>query len=116
MIQSPTRLTDLHAFAKVCPAVREVTEVLEDLGFHLVFSMPAKRFAHASPLPAQYHYKDAHGTEVIYLAGKDANEEGRWMTPHASRFWLYAGSSQFAYTLAMRELKSKWGLTWGNDS
>jgi hypothetical protein len=42
--------------------------------------MEAVRYPAYTPtpdLPAQYHYKDEqHGTEVIYLAGRDSGLEG----------------------------------------
>ncbi len=116
MIQTAivAHLAELHAFANACPAYTEVTEILAGLGFSLVFSMqavppPRKGTPH---LPAQYHYKDGSGTEVIFLAGKDSGEEGRWITPHASRFWIYPGRSQYCYNLVMQELTKRWKLEW----
>lgn len=113
MIQAPTRLLDLHAFSPTCPDATEVKAIMAGLGFDLEFELPAYRGTqNASPLPPQYHFKDGHGTSVVYLAGRDYGEEVRWIAPHASRWWLYAGNSQFAYNEAVNALKSRWGLLW----
>src|SRR5260370_34139886 len=111
MIQTPTQLKDLTAFCEACPDPTEVTALLETLGFSLVFSMPTKRYVNYPPTPAQYHYRDGHGTEVIFLAGRDHAEHGKPLYPsHASRWWLYGGSSQYAYNLVQQELSVKFGV------
>jgi hypothetical protein len=69
--------------------------------------------SHPPPLPAQYHYKDdGHGTEVIYLAGRDVPLEGESFPPHASRFWLYPGADFHACQLAAATLGRQWRLAW----
>jgi len=114
MIQSPARLADLHAFCASCPDHNEVKAVMASLGFSLTFHMDAKhpRYKDTPPLPAQYHFKDGSGTEVIFLAGKDSDEEGRWITPHASRWWIYPGRSQYNYSMVKQELAKRWKLSW----
>jgi len=113
MIQSPARsLTDLHAFSQTCPDATEVKAFMAALGFDLEFELPAyKGSEHVRPLPPQYHFKDGSGTVVIFLAGYDCTED-RWVAQHKSRWWLYPGSSQFAYNVAMNALSSRWGLPW----
>lgn len=113
-----TKLASLESFCQICPPDNEVTALLEELGFHLTFSMPVIRYGKKSgqvipDLPAQYHYKDGHGTEVIFLAGKDHSARDEPYYPeHASRWWLYPGSSQYNYSLAMQTLSAKYGLIW----
>src|SRR5947209_19330654 len=89
--------TELGAFCATCPALEDVTALLARLGFHLGFHMDEQHdhTYELPPLAAQYHYKDAHGTEVIYLAGRDypLNDDGSILPPHASRFWLYLGAN-----------------------
>jgi len=112
------RLADLSAFCMVCPDHTEVTAFLGNLGFSLDFSLPAKKTWEGLPdLPAQYHYKDGHGTEVIFLAGPDTPcgiEDGKYPR-HASRWWIYPGYSQCAYDLVAQELRARWGLSWQPD-
>ena len=113
-------LTELEAFCATCPAPEEVTMLLVKLGFHLEFQMDEQRDHpyELPPLPAQYHYKDASGTEVIYLAGRDypLNEDGYSLPPHASRFWLYMGANAQAYQLAASTLALQWQLAWCDPS
>lgn len=111
------KLADLEAFCQECPPDNEVTAFLEELGFHLTFSMPAKYSKQAGQiilvLPAQFHYKDRHGTEIIYLAGKDHSARDEPYYPeHASRWWLYPGSSQYSYNLVLQSLSKKYNLSW----
>ena len=92
--------------------------MLATLGFHLDFKLDAQR-SHTSPLlplPAQYHYQDACGTEVIYLAGRDMALDGKSLPPHASRFWLYAGANAQAFQLAALTLALHWRLAWCDPS
>ena len=108
----PTRLTDLHAFAQTCPESTEVKAFMAELGFDLEFKLPAyKGSEHVRPLPPQYHFKDSNGTAVIFLAGYDCTED-RWVPLHKSRWWIYPGSSQFDYNVAMNALRAKWSLKW----
>ena len=108
-------MTDLTAFCTTCPATDEVTAVLAPLGFILVFQMKADddhTYLHLAPLPAQFHYRDHCGTEAIYLAGVDQEEE-QPAPPHASRFWLYPGADELAHERATQLLSATWPLTWG---
>ena len=115
---SPTKqqsTTELEAFCATCPPPQEVSALLAKLGFHLDFQMD-EQHAHQyelPPLPAQYHYKDAaHGTEVIYLAGRDIALDGEAFPFHASRFWLYVGADTGAFTRIMTRLSLQYRLTW----
>ncbi len=112
--------SELEAFCATCPAPEEVTTLLAKLGFHLEFQMDEQcdHPYELPPLPAQYHYKDASGTEVIYLAGRDfpMNEDGDTLPPHASRFWLYAGADVQAFQLAASTLALHWRLAWCDPS
>ncbi|HEX3640170.1 MAG TPA: hypothetical protein VHV10_02650 [Ktedonobacteraceae bacterium] len=110
MIKTAT-LANLDAFCGTCPPVREVTALLETLGFHLSFQAAARKFSSTYLLPAQYHYIDEYGTEVNFLAGRD-HEEGRWVPVHFSRFWVYGGSSPYAYNLVKQTLSTQWDLAW----
>ena len=106
--------TDLTAFCMALPAAAEVTGALAPLGFALTFQMKAdtdQAYLHLAPLPAQYHYRDSHGTEVIYLAGVD-HEDEHPAPPHASRFWLYAGADAGAHARAAQVLTTAWALPW----
>jgi hypothetical protein len=110
----PQPATELEAFCSTCPAAQEVTALLTRLGFRLEFQMDEQR-SHTSqlpPLPAQYHYKDAAGTEVIYLAGRDTPLEGEAFPFHASRFWLYAGAHIQAHELTLSTLTQTYLLAW----
>lgn len=117
----------LTAFCQTCPDPDKVTRMLKVLGFHLVFSMPADDvggyMADLPPLPAQYHYEDAAGTRVEYLAGVDTlclddDEESEstsqlWrFPPHASRFWLTSGGQELAARRAKECLTQLWMLHW----
>lgn len=108
--------TDLEAFCPTCPEVEDVTALLAPLGFRQVFSMPAQRGQdNLPPLPAQYHYRDRHGTEVIYLAGSDSPlHTGEVSLPsHASRFWLSRGGGEAdAFRLVRSRLAVRWRFQW----
>jgi hypothetical protein len=106
---------DLEAFCAICPTPQEVTSVLQAIGFTLTFHMDAVPSACAGvpPLPAQYHYCDQlHGSEVIFLAGCDADLDGVALPEHASRFWLYAGADAGVVPWVAHVLAVKWSLTW----
>jgi hypothetical protein len=114
--QGTAQPPELEAFCTTCPPVEEVSALLANLGFTLAFHMDAVQSPCAAvpPLPAQYHYKkDACGTEVIYLAGRDTPlEDGEVFPFHASRFWLYAGADVQAFQLAMSTLALNYQFTW----
>jgi hypothetical protein len=113
-IQQPA--TERDAFCATCPPPQEVTALLAMLGFHLDFQLDAQHASQLPSLPAQYHYKDACGTEVIYLAGRDIALDGKTFPPHASRFWLYAGAEAEAFTRALSTLALHYQLTWRGPS
>lgn len=114
MIHPPQpRVKDLSAFCAVCPPADVVTALLEDLGFSLIFSMKARRYLNVAPLPAQYHYRDGHGTEVVFLAGRDTPDGvGNKYPNHASRWWLYAGSSPYTFNLVAQTLSAQFSIQW----
>jgi len=118
LAQVIAQLVDLEAFCSECPLVENVTKILEELGFRLAFHLESKTFAKRGratlpSLPAQYHYRDADGTELIFLAGKDHPEQDMPRLPaHASRWWLYPGTSQCNYNLVAQVTSEKFGLDW----
>lgn len=116
MIQTLTphaRLRTLTAFCARCPEPTEVTACLAQLSFSLAWAMPEKRYNSCPPTPPQYHYHDGNGTEVIFLAGTDTPDGTGYRYPnHASRWWLYPGSSQYAYNLVVQELCRAYKLQW----
>jgi len=115
-ITKPQPATELEAFCATCPPAEQVSALLSTLGFTLSFQMQEQddlnTQVHLPALPAQYHYKDACGTEVIYLAGRDTPLEGEVFPFHASRFWLYAGADALAFQLAMSTLALSYQFTW----
>jgi hypothetical protein len=106
----------LEAFCPTCPPAEDVTALLSKLGFTLAFQMEAqddlKTLGHLPALPAQFHYRDASGTEVVYLAGRDTALEGEEFPFHASRFWLYGGADTRAFGLALSTLALSYRFTW----
>jgi hypothetical protein len=113
-----TQAHDLAAFCATCPSAEEVTNVLQTVGFALTFHMDAVASACAQvpQLPAQYHYRDQHGNEVIYLAGPDTDPDGVPLPKHASRFWLYPGADAGAVGWVAQILAGKWSLAWQMES
>ena len=110
-----TILCDLEGFCPTCPTAEEVTNFLQALGFHLAFQMDAityPAYTQTPAMPAQYHYSDLHGTEVIYLAGRDANTDGVHLCEHASRFWVFPGADEAVYRLMASALAVKWRFLW----
>ena len=109
-------VTELEAFCLSCPPAEEVTGQLEQLGYRLVFSMPAQPGRDGlPPLPAQYHYRHPSGAEVIYLAGQDNPfHTGALSLPvHESRFWLSRGGGNAEpFQLALSTLALRWGFQW----
>lgn len=108
--------TELHGFCVTCPPAENVTALLAVLGFRLAFQMEAqddlKKVGHPPALPAQYHYRDASGTEVLYLAGRDSALEGETLPAHSSRFWLYAGAQYEGFQCARSALALAFQFTW----
>lgn len=113
-------VTELEGFCPTCPPPQDVTALLAKMGFRLTFQMEAqddlKAVVHLPALPAQYHYKDACGTEVIYLAGHDTALEGEVLPLHASRFWLYPGADGSAFQLARSILALSYQFNWYDPS
>ncbi len=113
---TPSPVTERHAFRATCPSPQEVTALLAKLGFRLAFQMEAqddlKSGERLPALPSQYHYRDAFGTEVLYLAGRDTPLEGECYPLHASRFWLYAGANPQVFHLAQTRLSLSYQFTW----
>jgi hypothetical protein len=109
---------DLEAFCAICPTPQEVTGVLQAMGFALAFHMDAASSpcTGVPPLPAQYHYRNRLGSEVIFLAGPDADLDGVALPEHASRFWLYAGSDAQAARRVAHVLAITWSFSWRSES
>ena len=109
-------ITELDAFCRTCPPVEEVSALLTTMGFRLEFQMDRqddlKAVVHLPALPAQYHYRDAYGTEVVFLSGRDTPLDEERFPPHASRFWLYLGASAQAFQLAKSMLALTFQFTW----
>jgi hypothetical protein len=105
----------LEAFCTTCPSDEEVTRLLQVLGFELTFHMDidaSPEYEQIPPLPAQFHFQDKHGNEVIFLAGRDADLDGVRLPEHASRFWLYSGADAAAYRRVAHMLAVRWSLAW----
>ncbi len=112
--QGTAQPPELEAFCPICPPAERVSALLATLGFTLAFHMDAVQSPCAAvpPLPAQYHYKkDACGTEVIYLAGRDTPLEGEVFPFHASRFWLYVGADAQAFQFVLSTLALRYQFT-----
>jgi len=109
---------DLEALCATCPSVEEVTGVLQAIGFELIFHMDAiaSGCAEVPPLPAQYHYRDRRGSEVIFLAGSDADPDGAQLPEHASRFWIHPGADAGATRWVAQVLAVKWSFAWQSVS
>jgi hypothetical protein len=114
-----TKVYALEAFCATCPTVQEVTNLLQALGFELAFNMgvdASPEYEQLSPLPAQFHFQDKHGTEAIFLAGPDVNLDGILFPEHASRFWLYPGADAAGYWQVANVLALTWSLSWRAES
>ncbi len=114
-----TNVRELEAFCATCPSAQDVTSLLQTLGFELIFHMDidaSPEYEHVPPLPAQFHFQDEHGTEVIFLAGRDVDLDGLQLPEHASRFWLYAGADTKFYQRTAHVLAVKWSLRWRAES
>lgn len=106
---------ELEAFCPTCPLADEVTNLLHTVGFELAFHMEidaSPDYEQLPPLPAQFHFQDTHGNEVIFLAGRDADLDGVRLPEHASRFWLYSGADVAAYRRVAHMLAVRWSLAW----
>ncbi|GCE04234.1 hypothetical protein [Dictyobacter aurantiacus] len=110
-----TQTRPCEGFCQTCPDPQEVAYILEPRGFSLHFQLNSQHSYNLPDLPAQYHYRDAQGTEVIFLAGKDHPEPGTRFPAHQSRWWVFCGSSHFTFNLVAQELASHWGIAWVGD-
>jgi len=113
-----TKVHELEAFCVTCPSAEEVTNLLQAGGFTLAFQMNAvpSACAGAPPLPAQYHYQDKNGSEVIFLAGRDADPDGEQLPKHASRLWIYPGADAGAARWVANTLATRWSFAWRSES
>ncbi|HVB20566.1 MAG TPA: hypothetical protein VNG51_01290 [Ktedonobacteraceae bacterium] len=105
MKQEPIEYT---AFSPTWRQVHHVTGTLA----RLTFTLPAKTYKTAPPIPAQYHYEDTYSTEVIYLAGKDTPLDNEVFPLHASRFLAYPGSHTPAFRTMKRTLTVLFRCSW----
>ncbi|GHO88037.1 hypothetical protein [Dictyobacter formicarum] len=102
-----------EAFGSTCPAIEEVEDILIDLGFDRVFQMRAIPATPRTPgLPAQYHYRDRKGTEIIFLSGRDTPMPTQSFPEHAARWWIYPGACPVTANLVAQTLSSHWHLQW----
>jgi hypothetical protein len=111
--------SELEAFCAICPTEQDVTRVLQRLGFRLIFQMDAitsPPSSYTPALPAQFHFENAHGTQVIYLAGQDTDLDDRRLPSHASRRWLSPGGYPVVAKQVAQALASTWSLTWRASS
>ncbi len=103
----------LEAFCSSCPDPNEVAAVLQGFGFQLTFSMKAAvRRTTTVSIPAQYHFDDPDGTEILYLAGRDVGDEKTRLPRHESRFWAFSGADSTRYQLVISILANRWTLHW----
>ncbi|GCE26406.1 hypothetical protein KDA_18900 [Dictyobacter alpinus] len=107
-----TQTQTLEGYSLTCPDPQEVTALLQPLAFTLHFQIAAKSFQYSAALPAQYHFRDEHGTEVIYLAGKDTPEDRIPLPAHQSRWWIYMGASEEAFHQVSRVIAARWFIAW----
>ncbi len=113
MIHTMIKPLALESFSTGRPPAEEVTRFLMMHGFHLELELAPTRPRLQTPaMPAQYHYRDSHETDVIYLAGYDTPEKGQHFPPHASRWWVYPGSSIFACNEIVQALTAQWLIDW----
>lgn len=115
------------AFCRTCPLSDDVTTLLARFGLKLIYSRPVEKrqqYRGLPPLPAQFHYEDDWGTQVLFLAGPDNpcladddDEEetsplSRSYPPHASRFWIIVGAHPLRACRIQEELATRFGLHW----
>lgn len=93
--------------------------MLQAVELELTFHMDAvisPEYAQLPPLPAQYHYRDRYGSEVVFLAGHDADLDGVRLPAHASRFWIYPGANAGAAWWIAYTMANTWSLAWQHAS
>jgi hypothetical protein len=107
---------ELEAFCLSCPAPDEVTAFLEHLGMRLDFQLeafPPSPSSGLAVLPAQFHFEEASGMSILYLAGEDSPvEDGERLPPHKSRFWAYPGAETHIFGQIIRSVALQWSLSW----
>ena len=99
-----TKVDERAAFCTTCPSAEEVGSLLQVLGFELTFHLDTDvppMYEQLPPLPAQFHFQDTHGNEVIFLAGRDVDLDGGLLPEHAA-----------AYRRIARMLAVRWSLAW----
>src|SRR6266699_627110 len=110
------QVDELEAFCLSCPAPEEVTTFFEHLGMRLDFQLeafPPSTSSGLAQLPAQFHYEEASGMSIIYLAGEDsAMEDGERLPPHKSRFWAYPGADAHVFGQITRSVALQWSFSW----
>jgi hypothetical protein len=72
----------------------------------------AQDYEHLPSLPAQFHFRDRYGTEVIFLAGRDVELDGVRFPAHTSRFWMYPGADTSAFRRIAHALALRWSFRW----
>jgi len=116
MSKKNQQVDELEAFCPFCPTPEEVTTILERLGLRLDFQLDAflpPTYSGLAQLPAQFHFEDASGMSIIYLAGEDsATEDGERLPPHKSRFWAYPGADAHVFGQITRSVALQWSFTW----
>src|ERR1700757_600443 len=107
---------ELEAFCLSCPAPEQVISFLERLGMRLDFQMDAfmpPAYSDLAQLPAQFHFEDASGMSIIYLAGEDkAPEDDVRLPPHKSRFWAYSGYDLSVFGQITQCVAHQWSFAW----
>jgi hypothetical protein len=107
---------ELEAFCLSCPVPEQVISFLERLGMRLDFQMDAflpPAYSDLAQLPAQFHFEDASGMSIIYLAGEDkSQEDGEYLPPHKSRFWTYPGADAHVFSWITQSVANRWSFTW----
>lgn len=110
------QVDELEAFCLSCPAPEEVTTFFEHLGMCLDFQLeafPPSTSSGLAVLPAQFHFEEASGMSIIYLAGEDsAMEDGERLPPHKSRFWAYPGADAHVFGQITRSVALQWSFSW----
>ena len=107
---------ELETFCPSCPASEEVTTFLEHLGMRLDFQMeafPPSISSGLALLPAQFHFEEASGISIIYLAGEDSPvDDGEHLPHHKSRFWAYPGADAHVFGQITRSVALQWSFSW----
>jgi hypothetical protein len=107
---------ELEAFCHSCPEPEVVIAFLAQLGLRLDFQLEAFSppvYSELSELPAQFHFADASGMSLIYLAGEDgAMENGERLPAHKSRFWAYPGGDAQHFERITQLVAHRWSFTW----